>query len=250
MSAPESFNRGKRHFRPTFWATVCTIPALIILIGLGTWQVQRLHWKEDQIAIRQERSQGPGIALPNSFPDPAGIEFTRVKLAGTFLHDQEFYLGARTENGRVGLNVVTPFRLDDGRIILFNRGWVPEGNRDPASRAEGQLAGEVTIEGLLRTDGWKGVDFAKPPNSPEKRFYFWLDLPVMADYVDASILTEVYADAVASEVPGGLPIGGQTRIHLTNDHLQYAVTWYAFAVILLVIYFLFHYRPEDDASEA
>ena len=250
MSAPESFNRGKRRFRPTFWATVCTIPALIILIGLGTWQVQRLHWKEDQIVLRQERSQGPGIALPNGFPDPLAIEFTRVKLAGTFLHDQEFYLGARTENGRVGLNIVTPFVLDDGRVILFNRGWVPENKRDPATRAEGQLEGEVEIEGLLRTDGWKGVDFAKPPNSPEKRFYFWLDLPVMAGYVDTPIITEVYADAVASDIPGGLPIGGQTRIQLTNDHLQYAVTWYAFAVILLVIYFLFHYRPEDDASEA
>jgi len=253
MSAPESYGGGRRRFRPTFWATVFAVPALIILIALGTWQVQRLHWKENQIAIRQERSQGPGIALPNSFPDPLAIEFTRVKLAGTFLHDQEFYLGARTENGRVGLNIVTPFVLDDGRVILFNRGWVPEDKRDPASRAEGQLEGEVEVEGLLRTDGWKGVDFAKPPNSPEKRFYFWLDLPVMAEGIDggsgtSGVITEVYADAVASEVPGGLPIGGQTRIKLKNDHLEYAITWYSFAVILLVIYFLFHYRPEDEPS--
>jgi surfeit locus 1 family protein len=89
-----------------------------------------------------------------------------------------------------------------------------------------------------------------PPNSPEKRFYFWLDLPVMAQDVSAPIIQEVYVDAVASDIPGGLPIGGQTRIQLTNDHLQYAITWYAFAVILLVIYFLFHYRREDDAPRA
>ena len=246
---------GRRRFRPTFWATVCAVPALAILIALGTWQVQRLHWKEGEIAKRVERSEGPAIALPGSFPDPAAVEFTRVGLIGSFLHDQEFYLGARTENGRVGLNIVTPFQLDDGRMLLVNRGWVPQERRDPATRVEGQLAGPLEIEALLRTDGWKGVDFAKPPNKPEERFYFWLDLPVMAADLEAggigqTIITDVYADAVAAELPGGLPIGGQTRIVLKNDHLEYALTWYSFAVILLVIYFLFHYRPEreDESS--
>ncbi len=246
MSAPETHGGGRKRFRPTFWATVFTIPALVILLGLGTWQLQRLGWKEEQIAIRQERSQPPGIELPARFPDPAGVEFFRVRLTGEFLHDQEFYLGARTENGRVGIAVVTPFRLTDGRVLLVNRGWVPEDRRDPATRAEGQLQGEIEIAALLRTDGWKGVDFAKPPNKPEDRFYFWLDLPVMADYVDQPIITEVYADAVATEIPGGLPIGGQTRIQLKNDHLEYAITWYSFAVILAVIYFLFHYRREEE----
>ncbi|WP_420345251.1 SURF1 family protein [Pelagibius sp.] len=247
---------GRRRFRPTFWATVCAIPALAILIALGTWQVQRLHWKEGEIAKRVERSQGPAIPLPASFPDPAAVEFTRVGLSGSFLHEQEFYLGARTENGRVGLNVVTPFRLDDGRTLLVNRGWVPQEYRDPATRGEGQLAGPLAIEALLRTDGWKGVEFAKPPNKPEERFYFWLDLPVMAADLETGgigqpIVTAVYADAVAAEVPGGLPIGGQTRIALKNDHLEYALTWYSFAVILAVIYFLFHYRPErEDGQDA
>jgi len=246
-----SAGQGRKRFRPTFWATVCAVPALAILLALGSWQVQRLHWKEGEIAKRQERSQGQGIPLPSDFPDSAAVEFTRVALNGTFLHEDEFYLGARTENGRVGLNVVTPFRLEDGRILLVNRGWVPEQRRAPASRAEGQLSGPQAIEALLRTDGWKGVAFAKPPNNPQERFYFWLDLPVMAEGVSAGpIVTEVYADAVASEVPGGLPIGGQTRIVLKNDHLEYAITWYSFAVILAVIYFLFHYRREDEADES
>ncbi len=250
MSAPESYGGGggRRRFRPTFWATVFTIPALIILLGLGTWQVQRLYWKEGEIVKRHERSQPPGIALPAGFPDPGALEFTRVNLKGRFLHDQEFYLGARTESGRVGLNVVTPFELNDGRTILVNRGWVPEDKRDPATRAEGQLEGEIEIAALLRSDGWKGFDFAKPPNKPEERFYFWLDLPVMAGDVDRPIIEDMYVDAVASEIPGGLPIGGQTRIQLKNDHLEYAITWYSFAVILVVIYFLFHYRREDEPS--
>lgn len=248
---PGEERTGRKRFRPTFWATVFAVPALAVLLALGTWQVQRLHWKEGEIAKRQERSEGPGIALPADFPDPAGVEFTRVALNGAFLHEAEFLLGARTESGRVGYNVVTPLLLDDGRTLLVNRGFVPENRRDPASRAEGQVAGPQAIEALLRTDGWKGVDFAKPPNKSEERFYFWLDLPVMAAdlegiVTDGSVITEIYADAVASEVPGGLPIGGQTRITLKNDHLEYALTWYSFAVILVVIYFLFHYRRDEE----
>ena len=247
-------SQGRKRFRPTLWATVCTVAALAILIALGTWQVQRLFWKEGQIALRQERAAAPAVPLPQSFPDPAEMEFTRVRLEGRFLHADEFYIGARTENGRVGYHIVTPFALTDGRVILVDRGWVPENRRDPATRTEGQLDGQLTIEGLLRTGGWKGLDFARPPNKPEERFYFWLDLPVMAQTLveggvrEGPVITEVYADAVASDVPGGLPIGGQTRINLTNDHLQYAITWYSFAVILAVIYFLFHYRREDDAA--
>lgn len=249
MSAPEPTAGGRRRFRPSLWATICTVVSLAILIALGSWQVQRLFWKEGEIEKRQSRVSAPAVPLPEGFPDPAGIEFTRVRLAGRFLHDEEFYLGARTENGRVGYHIVTPFALADGRVILVDRGWVPENRRDPATRAEGQLEGEVTLEGLLRTGGWKGFDFARPPNKPEERFYFWLDLPVMAEGVtEGPVITEVYIDAVASEVPGGLPIGGQTRIQLNNDHLEYAITWYAFAVILAVIWFLYSYRREEEGK--
>lgn len=252
MSAPDSTATGRRRFRPTFWATVCTAVALAILLALGTWQVQRLFWKEAEIAKRQERLAAPAVPLPDRFPDPEMIEFTRVRLEGRFRHDQEFLVGARTENGRVGYHVVTPFVLTDGRVILVNRGWVPENRRDPATRAAGQVEGELAIDGLLRTGGWKGLDFARPPNKPEARFYFWIDLPAMAATLreagvsEGPVITEVYADAVASEVPGGLPIGGQTRVNLPNDHLEYAITWYSFAVILVVIWFLYSYRRDEE----
>ena len=96
---------------------------------------------------------------------------------------------------------MTPFLLDDGRTLLVNRGFVPEKRRDPASRAEGQVAGPQEIEALLRTDGWKGVDFAKPPNKPEERFYFWLDLPVMAADLEAAGV-----DSRPGHHPGSTPM--------------------------------------------
>src|SRR3546814_568316 len=139
--------------------------------------------------------------------------------------------------------------LTDGRVILVDRGWVPENRRDPATRAEGQPEGQVTLEGLLRTGGWKGLDFARPPNEPEERFYFWLDLPVMAENVsEGPVITEVYVDAAASEIPGGLPVGGQTRVNLPHDHLQHAITWYSFALLLAVICFLYRLRRAADAN--
>ncbi|HMA13354.1 MAG TPA: SURF1 family cytochrome oxidase biogenesis protein, partial [Kiloniellaceae bacterium] len=188
MSAPDTTAGGRRRFRPTLWATVCTVVALAILVALGSWQVQRLFWKEAEIAKRQERLSALAVPLPAGFPDPEEIEFTRVRLEGRFLHDEEFHVGARTENGRIGYHVVTPFALapsspGGGRVILVNRGWVPEDRRDPATRVEGQVEGEIAIDGLLRTGGWKSLDFARPPNKPEERFYFWLDLPVMAEAV-------------------------------------------------------------------
>jgi surfeit locus 1 family protein len=58
-----------------------------------------------------------------------------------------------------------------------------------------------------------------------------------------------YVEAGPAANPGGLPVGGQTRVSLPNDHLQYAITWYLFAVSLVVIYFIYHYRkPETETA--
>ena len=239
---PES---GPRRFRPTFWTSVITLIALAILIGLGTWQVQRLHWKNTMIAERIERSEAAPTRLPSDFRDPETLEFSRVSVSGQFLHDQEMFLHARTYNGNVGFNVITPFELTDGRHILVNRGWVPPERKMPESRAEAQVLGITEVEGLLRTDGWKGLDFVRPDNEPDERNYYYVDIAAMAEANGLqSIIGAVYIDAGPKANPGGFPIGSQTRIYLRNDHLQYAITWYALAAVLAVIFFLYHYRRE------
>ena len=127
-------------------------------------------------------------------------------------HDLEFYLAARTHAGAVGLHVVTPLELDDGRIVLVDRGWIPPQRRDPATRPEGQADGPVELVGLGRSSGWKGWDIMQPENHPEENLWFWVE---PADMAAAAGLTGVipglYLDADASPNPGGLPIGGQTR---------------------------------------
>ena len=85
-------------FRPTLWPTLFTVPAVLMMVGLCIWQVQRLYWKEALIADRQARV-ATEVALPAVGSDLAAAAFHRVRLEGTFQHDKEMFLGARTRNG-------------------------------------------------------------------------------------------------------------------------------------------------------
>ncbi len=251
MGAPSAMTEapsGRRRFKPGLWATVCTAATLVILIALGTWQVQRLYWKQGQIAERQSRSTVPAVSLPREIDDPAGLEFHRVALTGHFLHDRELYLSGRTVKRQVGFHVVTPMVLTDGRGVLVDRGWVPDRHKDPSTRAKGQIAGQVTLEALVRQGGWKAAALFRPDNQPGDNLWLWVDPPAMAARAGlGNPVTAIYLEAGPAANPGGLPIGGQTRLELRNDHLQYAITWYALAVALVVIYVLFQLRREGEA---
>ena len=235
-------------FRPTFWPTLFTIPALILLLALGSWQVQRLFEKEATIADREARIAADPVELPApgaTAPEAlAPLEFRRAVAAGEFLHDQELFLAARTMRGNVGYQIVTPLRLRSGGTLLVNRGWVPEAQKDPAKRAEGQVAGQVTVDGAIRLPGRQ--NWLQPDNEPQNNVWFWADLQAMADRagIPAAELVPVFLEAGPAPNPGGIPIGGQTKVTLPNDHLQYAITWYILAVALAVIYVLYHRRPK------
>jgi surfeit locus 1 family protein len=238
---------GAVTFRPTFWPTVITVPALLVLLGLGTWQVERLYWKEALIAERTARTTAVPIALPEpgaplSPEEFADLDYRRATATGQFLHDREMYLAARTMEGSVGYQVVTPLQRTDGSVVLINRGWVPDARKEPAKRAEGQVSGGVTVEGAIRAPGQQ--HWLQPDNEPPKNLWFWADLPAMAAHagIAPDRLVPVFLEADSAPNPGGVPIGGQTRVNLPNDHLQYAVTWYALAVGLAVIYVVYHLR--------
>lgn len=239
-------------FRPTFWPTVFTIPAVLVLLALGTWQLQRMQWKEAQITERVERTTSAPVPLPRGADlapeERAAIEYRRAVVTGTFLHDREMYLAARSMRGNPGYQVVTPFRLAEpgsgAGHVLINRGWIPIDRKDPATRQPGLIEGEVAVDGIIRLEGRPG--WMVPDNQPEDNIWFWVDLPAMAAYADlAGDVAPVYLDAGEAEIPGTYPLGGQTRIQLPNDHLQYALTWYSLAVALVVIYFVYHRRKPE-----
>jgi surfeit locus 1 family protein len=233
-------------FRPTFWPTVTTLPLIVIMIGLSIWQVQRLHWKEALIAERTERTTSAPIPLPAAGADLTDLEFRRVALTGSYDHAHEFYLAARSQKGNVGYWIVTPFKTDQNQILLVNRGWVPVERKYPDARKDGQIAGETQLDGIIRLPQVKA--FFQPDNEPQKNVWFYLAPAEMVAASSIAARTDLYLDAGPEPVPGGFPIGGQTRIDLPNDHLQYAITWGLLAIGLAVIYVLYHLKLERERS--
>ena len=227
-------------FRPTLWPTLCSLPLLLILLGLGSWQVHRLQWKEGLIAAREARIQTPLIELSGVMGDPDSLEFRRARVSGRFLHEHEMYLASRVRNGNAGYHVVTPLALEGNRFLLVDRGWVPLERKAPISRPQGQVEGEVTVIGLIRKGGRQG--FFTPDNAPEGNFWFYIEVPEMAAFAGLNEVYPFYIEAGPAPNPGGLPIGEAAEPELHNPHLSYAITWYMLAVALVVIYVLYHLR--------
>lgn len=228
-------------FRPTLWPTLFTVPALIVLVLLGTWQVQRLHWKQDLIDKLNSRSTATAVAPPAEGDSLEPFEFQRVRVAGVFQNDRELFLIGRALNGEPGIHILTPLQPDDGSAaILVDRGWVPFEGREAASRQNGQIPGPVAVEGIVRLQ--KPPGYFTPENEPGNNTWYFVDIDGMSKTAGMHLRPGYYVVSDVVDLPGGLPKGGQWRLDLRNDHLGYALTWYGLAIALLVIYIVYHRR--------
>lgn len=238
------------------WAIIfASLIVLAALLALGTWQVKRLIWKQQLLETIDECTHAAPVSLAEMerlLASEGSVEYRPVTVAGTFMHQGERHFLA-TYNGEPGFYVYTPLQLDDGRFILVNRGFVPYGRKDAATREEGQLDGPVTISGLARDRLAERPSSFVPDNDLAKNIFFWKDLGVMATTAglpDRGAVIPFFVDADKAPNPGGLPIGGVTIVDLPNSHLQYAVTWYglALALVLVVGAYVWRWRfPKDIA---
>lgn len=220
-------------------AGVSVLIALAILLGLGTWQVQRLHWKEALLADIEVRRTSEPLTLQQAelMLGNQPLEYRRVKVEGRFDHSRERHFFA-THRGQTGYYVYTPLRLDDDRFIFINRGFVPYELKDPAKRLAGELAsGPVAIEGLLRGKLEGKPSSMVPDNDLAKNIFYWKDFDamVMSAGLDPAKVVGFFIDANDAPNPGGWPQGGVTLIDLPNNHLQYAITWYGLAAALVIV---------------
>jgi surfeit locus 1 family protein len=234
------------------WPALMTLVMLPVLIGLGSWQWHRKAWKEDLIAKMEARRTAEPLsytAALNEFVKTGDVEYMRVRVTGTFDHNEERHVYAPRSSSQ-GWNVFTLLKPEGGFPVFVNRGWVTDALKDPAKRAEGQFAGPVTITGLVRLDEKKGW-FTPAPDVTGNRWYArdtwamrWAATNEPSPELLATMRLAAYApfsiDAEAEPAnPGGWPKGGTTEIHLPNSHLQYVVTWYGLAVTLAVIFGVF-----------
>lgn len=214
-------------------STLVVLPAFAALLGLGTWQVQRLLWKSVLIEAREAALAEEPRALPAQDRFVERMAFRRVTATGTFIHGQELYLYA-PQSGKNGYRVLTPLQQDVGVVVLIDRGWVPADRRDPATRPEGQIQGEVTITGIVRND-IVGVQGPLPDNEPENNQWYWVDTAAMSA-ANNTYYRPALVSADGAPNPGGWPLGDAEPPRLRNPHLGYAITWYALALALSVIY--------------
>ncbi|MBV5266685.1 SURF1 family protein [Pinisolibacter aquiterrae] len=225
-------------------AGAATAVATLCLIGLGTWQVQRLAWKHALIATVTARASAPAIPAPGLDAalahDPAALDYTVVRVTGRWLAGAEAHVQAllgepRGAFGGPGQWVMTPLRRADGTIVWINRGFVPLdrlGRETPADPTR-----DVTIEGLARPPEPRGA--FTPDDVPAKNEWFVRDpLRLSAAFglpVDRTLPYTIDA-GVGATPPSGLPQAGETRLSFSDNHLGYALTWYGLAIAAVGVF--------------
>jgi surfeit locus 1 family protein len=236
-----SLSRGEqaaRRLRPRLWPSLAALGGITLLLALGTWQVQRLHWKEGLIAEREAALAMAPAPLPAAADDWRAFDHRRVSVAGRFRHGQEQLFGFSAREGQPGHHVLTPLVRSDGAAVLVDRGWIPADKVHPASRRQGQIGGEVEISGIARFRGEEVASWFRPENRPEERLWYGYDLAALERATRLELLP-VVVQAGPEPNPGGLPMPEPGVRPLPNNHLQYAVTWYGLAITLLAVYLAF-----------
>lgn len=206
---------------------------VVVLLGLGTWQVYRRAWKLDLIARVDARIHAPPSAPPG--PDAwsnvtaAGDEYRHVAVTGIFLNGEETLVQAVTDYGP-GYWILTPLKSAAGFTVLINRGFVPSQLRDTVKRPESEIGGETTVTGLLRVTEPGGAFLRH--NDPVADRWYSRDVAAIAARRGLSGAAPYFIDADGPTVPGHTPIGGLTVVSFPNNHLVYAITWYALGLML------------------
>lgn len=239
-----------RFQRPTKAAIFLSTLLIGICLALGSWQIMRLQWKEGLIAELAAAQDAPPLTaseLPDDAEGLKNLEFRKVRLTGVYADDREFHLIGRYWQGALGYDVLVPFLLTDtGKMILVNRGWIPLEKKDPASRPEDiRMSREITIDGLLMAPH-RGSPFL-PDHDIKGNVWFWYDTERMNREAGLNLPPVIVEAVELQHAPSILPIPRDTyQVELRNDHLSYAITWFALAIAGMVIFVLAH-RKKDAA---
>ncbi|KAL3871053.1 hypothetical protein ACJMK2_039076 [Sinanodonta woodiana] len=257
QSADGSSTLQTPRLKPVFRRNSDTGYALLVVpitsSALGVWQIYRWVWKKGLIKEMEDKMKREPIPLPSSVEEINNMEYVSVRVRGTFDHLKEMYIVPRSNvhppstsnplemNRQTGSYVVTPFKLSDRDwTILVNRGWVPPSRRNPVTRLKGQVNGEVELVGVIRKNEKRALFFSEVRDNSFPDSYRYRDIDTLASSAGTEL---VFIDAdYASTVVGG-PIGGQTRMHFRDQHVSYAMTWFALAGVTWILWKQRYRRP-------
>ena len=204
--------------------------AFVGFCSLGAWQVQRLQWKRELIERVDARIHAPPVPVPSKadWPNVSAPrdEYRRVAVEGRYLPAHDTRVQAVTERGP-GWWLLTPLRTDAGEVVLVNRGFVPNDWRDDATPA----GDRARVIGLLRLSEPRGGFLRR--NDPARDRWYSRDVAAIARARGLGEVAPFFVDAERDASGPEWPAGGMTVVRFRNQHLQYALTWFALALLSL-----------------
>jgi len=244
------------------WTTYVLVAALfaIACAFLSDWQFTRNDDRSEQLALVDKNYDAEPVPLaelisaPGTF-DP-GDEWRPVILTGEYLADEQLLVRNRPHGGTAAFEVLVPFRLDDGRVVVVNRGWVPPGRDQPdPDVVPAPPSGDATVVVRLRPSealpgSGRSADDGQVPTIHVPLVAASVD-PSLADDVEQSVYGIVVSeDPAVAEMPGALPEPSEDP----GPHLSYAIQWILFA-IMGFIFIAYMIRTEitarrEDAEDA
>ncbi len=236
--APEQPRRG------LLLPVLTVAAALLVLVGLGVWQLERRVWKDRLIATLEQRLSAEPVALPPpeqwaSF-DPATHEYRRVRFRAEFPGGKDALVwatasGMRDDVRPPGFFVFTPARLPGGGMVVVNRGFVREAKPTGVSAHPAATPGPVEVTGVLRWPESKPW-FLTAPFSAKDQLWFVRDHAAMAAQQQWGPVAPFYIERETQNPADGLPAAGPFKANLPNNHLQYALTWFGLAAVLAAVF--------------
>jgi len=230
---------------------VFTLVMVVAFAGLGVWQLQRRVEKHALIAALDERLAAAPAALPPpaqwAVLTPAKDEFRRVTFTATWaaLPDAMVYSSGsavRDDISGPGTWAFLPARLPSGELVVVNAGFVQNTMQDRAQqdRAAGRLVSgrAVTRTGYIRFPETAGA--LTPSENRAKRLWFTRDHLAMARALGwdegGRQVAPFYLDLESPVPESGIPKPGPLQVHLKDDHLQYAITWFTLAGAVVIAF--------------
>jgi surfeit locus 1 family protein len=217
-------------WRRLLWPGITTAIMLAVLVALGTWQLERLAWKEAILGQIAQAEAGPAVPL-EKVPPP----FAKVAAEGVFQTGSTGLYGAEvrdTARGPVmGAQLLVPLQRAGGAApVLVDLGWVPT----PLDAALPIPAGHVTVVGFARPEDRPGLFSAR--DDTEAHLFYTLNPAAIGAAMGLPSVEPFTLVALGTPRPGVYPMPVDTLPRPANNHLQYAITWYGLAVVLAVIF--------------
>lgn len=263
---------GSLFSRKWILATLLVIAATGVMVRLGFWQLERLEQRRAFNARVQAQIDQPPLELAGAAlqADLHDMEYRQVRAKGTYDHGQQVALRNQALDGRWGVHLVTPLKIEGSQLaVLVDRGWIPAEVYESGDWSRYNEAGEVTVEGVIRrsrerADFGPRSDAVPGPGGEPLKAWNFINVPALDAQIEGELLPVYIQQAPAGLAPANqapdemaeassaaTPVRTQPEIELTEgSHQGYAIQWFTFAGLLFFGYPIFVKRSMAESRRA